>query len=148
MDRVQETVRVQAPIQACFSQWMKFEEFPSFMNHVKSITKVNNNVWHWVVDGPMGAKLEWDAEMDGVEADNIISWHTISDSAVKASGEVRFVESAPDETDVTSSLDYEAPLGAVGELVAKMFSNPDAMVKEDLQNFKKLVESKSLSTVI
>jgi uncharacterized membrane protein len=148
MDRVQEIVEVQAPIASCFSQWMKFEEFPSFMNHVKSISKVNNNIWHWVVDGPFGAKLEWDAEMDGVEAEHTISWHTISDSAVKASGEGQFVALGENLTQVSSAIDYEAPMGGIGEMVARMFSNPDAMVKEDLQNFKNLVEAKSPTPIL
>jgi len=143
MDRVQESTQIQAPIKDCFAQWMKFEEFPLFMKHVKSITKVSNNLWHWKVDGPMGAKLEWDAEMQGLEPQYMISWKTVSDSAVKAAGEVHFQEIGPTTTKVTSALVYQAPMGAVGEMVAKLFSNPDAMVKEDLENFKRLVEAKS-----
>ena len=145
MDRVQESTQVQAPVKDCYAQWMKFEEFPTFMKHVKSITKLDNNLWHWKVDGPMGAKLEWDAEMTGNEPEYKISWKTVSDSAVKASGEVHFQELDSTSTKVTSALVYEAPLGAVGEMVAKLFSNPDAMVKEDLENFKQLVEAKTLA---
>jgi uncharacterized membrane protein len=143
MDRVRESIDIQAPIQDCFKQWMKFEEFPSFMHHVKSITKLNNNLWHWVVDGPMGSKLEWDAEMEAVQPQYMISWKTVSDSAVKASGEVHFQEIDRNCTRVTSALIYQAPAGGLGEMVAKVFSNPDKMVKEDLENFKKLIEIKS-----
>jgi len=34
-------------------------------------------------------------------------------------------------------------LDAIGDMVATIFSNPDAMVKDDLENFKRLVEAKS-----
>jgi uncharacterized membrane protein len=52
---------------------------------------------------------------------------------------------SPTVTRVTSTLQYEPPAGALGEIVAQVFSNPEAMVKQDLENFKKLIESQSVS---
>jgi len=51
-------------------------------------------------------------------------------------------------TKVTSALVYEAPMGAMGEMVAKIFSNPGAMVKEDLQNFKEILELAKLPAAV
>lgn len=142
MGRFQESVEVNAPVQACFSQWMRFEEFPRFMDHVKSVTRQGDDRWHWIVDGPLGAKLEWDAKMDGRQEDRMISWHTISDPNVGVQGAVLFEELGPERTRVTSTLQYEPPAGALGEIVAQIFSNPEMMVKQDLENFKKLLEGK------
>lgn len=147
MARVQESIEINAPTNDCYQQWMKFEEFPQFMDHVKSITKLNDNLWHWVVDGPLGTKLEWDAKMDGAKDDRLISWHTVSDSNVKANGNVLFEEIRQGFTRVTSTLEYEAPAGMLGETIANVFSNPDIMIKQDLINFKALQEKKSLSIV-
>jgi uncharacterized membrane protein len=145
MARFQTNIEVTAPTQVCFDQWMDFADFPRFMDHVKSVTTQGDNRWHWIVDGPLGAKLEWDAIMDGNLADRMISWHTISDSSVDVQGAILFEEVSPTVTRVTSTLQYEPPAGALGEIVAQVFSNPEAMVKQDLENFKKLIESQSVS---
>lgn len=146
MGRFQQSTQINASIEDCFDQWMKFEEFPRFMKHVKSVTSQGNNTWHWVVDGPLGAKLEWDAVMDGKAQDKMISWHTISDSQVDTQGAVIFKEIGPNVTEVTSTLQYEPPAGALGEIVAQIFSNPETMVKQDLEQFKKLMESQPART--
>lgn len=38
-------------------------------------------------------------------------------------------------------IEYDAPAGAVGNVVSKVFANPDAQVEEDLQRFKEAIES-------
>jgi uncharacterized membrane protein len=141
MARMKESIEVNAPVEQCYDQWMRFEEFPQFMDHVKSVTSIGNNRWHWVVDGPLGKKLEWDAAMDGNAQDRMVSWHTVSDPDVGVQGAVTFEEVSPTVTRVTSTMQYEPPAGALGELVAQIFSNPQAMVKQDLENFKRLIES-------
>lgn len=148
MARFQESIEVNALIEACFDQWMRFEEFPRFMKHVKSVQRQGAGRWHWVVDGPMGKKLEWDAQMDGRKEDRLISWHTVSDPDVGVQGAVRFDEISPGRTRVTCTIQYEPPAGPVGELVAQVFSNPQAMVRQDLENFKALLEGGRVETRI
>ena len=141
MARLQESVEVNAPASECYDQWMRFEEFPQFMVHVKSVTRQGDRRWHWIVDGPLGKKLEWDAEMDGNERDRIISWHSVSEPEVGVQGAVLFEELSPGLTRITSTIQYEPPAGVMGELVGQVFSNPQQMVRQDLDNFKKLMES-------
>lgn len=140
MGHFKQSTEIHAPISACFDEWMKFEEFPRFMNHVKSVTKLDNNLWHWIVEGPVGSKVEWDAQMDGKMEDRMISWNTVGDSMVDNQGAVVFEEIGPNTTRVTSTFQYEPPAGPIGELVATIFSNPETMVKQDLDNFKQLME--------
>ena len=141
MAKLQESVEVNASAAECYARWMCFEDFPQFMDHVKSVTSQGDRRWHWIVDGPFGKKLEWDAEIDGNERDRIISWHSISEPDVGVQGAVLFEELSPELTRITSTIQYQPPAGAVGELVAQVFSNPEQMVRQDLDNFKKLMES-------
>lgn len=142
MGRFKEGIDVNAPVQICFDQWMRFEEFPRFMDNVKSVTRQGDRRWHWIVKGPAGADLEWDAEMDGHAQDRMISWHTVSEPSVGVQGAVTFDEIGPNQTHITVTIQYEPPAGPLGEIVGKIFSNPDAMVKKDLENFKSLIEGK------
>ena len=55
--------------------------------------------------------------------------------------EVRFEEILPDRTRVEVTMNYaDPPGGKAGEIVAEVISNPERIVKEDLQNFAGLVE--------
>lgn len=146
MARFQESIVVNAPIQVCYQQWMRFEEFPRFMKHVKSVTRQGDQRWHWVVDGPLGQTVEWDAKIDGSEADRIISWHSISDPDVGVQGAVLFEPIRTDATRLVLTLQFQPLGGALGELVGNIFSNPQEMAREDLRNFKQLIESKEYSS--
>ncbi|HEY9685349.1 MAG TPA: SRPBCC family protein [Coleofasciculaceae cyanobacterium] len=141
VDRFKSSIVVDAPAGDCYRQWHQFESFPSFMYNVKNVTRQGERRWHWVVSGPLGRDLEWDAEMDGDEVNKVISWHTVSESDVGAQGAVRFDEKDANHTEVTCTIQYEPPVGVIGEVVADIFSNPQKMVEEDLRNFKNLVES-------
>jgi hypothetical protein len=141
VDRFKSSVVVDAPAGECYRQWHQFENFPSFMHHVKKVTRQGERRWHWVVSGPLGRDLEWDAEMDGDEVNRVISWHTVSKPDVGVQGAVRFDEKDANHTEVTCTIQYEPPAGVIGEVVADIFSNPQKMVEEDLRSFKNLVES-------
>jgi uncharacterized membrane protein len=140
MARFQESVEVEAPVSACYQRWLNFEEFPRFMEHVESVTRQGDKRWHWVVSGPLGKDLEWDAEVDGTKPNQLISWHSISDPDVGIQGAVVFEELGPNRTRIISTLQYEPPAGPLGALVAQVFSNPQQMVRNDLNNFKNIME--------
>src|SRR5947209_7637311 len=127
MGRFQQSVEVHAPVGECYRQWIKFEEFPRFMKHVHSITKTDNNLWHWIVDGPMGQKLEWDAEIDGNEVNRAISWHTVGKPDVGLQGAVLFEELNPEYTRIIATIQYQSPAGAAGEAVGTILGNPEKM---------------------
>jgi uncharacterized membrane protein len=142
MARFQEFIDVMSDAQSCYEQWVCFEDFPRFMKHVRSVTPVGKStMWHWVVDGPLGKKVEWDAVMDSNEPNRIISWHSVGENDIGAEGVVTFQEVAPNLTRITSSIMFEAPASPLGEMIAGIFSNPSQMVKEDLRSFKELMES-------
>ena len=61
------------------------------------------------------------------------------------SGEVIFTPLADFQTEITVTLKYDPPAGALGEAVAKIFSNPEARLEEDLKNFKNYVEGRPTS---
>ncbi len=140
-ERLKSSIAVNAPASVCYSYWHAFENLSSFMKPVKSVTRQGDNRWHWVVNGPLGQAVEWDAEVDGDEPNKLISWHTVSEPDVGVQGAVRFDEVAWDTTHVNVTIQYEPPAGVIGGAVADIFSNPQAMVDESLANFKQIVES-------
>lgn len=140
MDRFQCTIEVDAAPGVCYEKWHHFEQFPHFMDNVEEVQRIGEKSWHWIVNGPLGHRSEWDAEIDQDEQDSLISWHSLSSSEVAVSGVVHFQDLGQNKTQIVCNVEYEPPGGVLGEAVAHLFVHPDKLVQEELLNFKHLVE--------
>ena len=140
-DHIEHSVVVLATLSDVFSLWENFENFPIFMPRLKSVRKTGETTSHWVMDGPLGAALEWDAETTAVMPNERIAWQSLPGSEVTTSGQVAFEEVGPNETRVTVRMGYDLPGGAVVEAAANMLSNPEDMVQESLHRFKAHIEN-------
>lgn len=141
-EQVTRTIIVKADADRAFQAWENFENFPMFMEHVKSVRMIGPKTSHWEVEGPLGKTVEWDAETTTVDVNKRIAWNTkdSEDSDVTTSGQVSFNSLPHGETEVTVTLQYKPQAGVAGNLVAKLFANPEKQLEEDLQNFKKYIE--------
>jgi len=138
--RVHESVEVQAPVGDVFAYWSNFENFPNFMHNIEEVRMTGEDTSHWRVKGPLGKSVEFDAKTTEMDPNRGIGWNTV-DGQVMTSGEVRFEEVLPDRTRVEVTMNYaDPPGGKAGEVVAEAISNPERIVREDLQNFAGLVE--------
>ena len=60
-DQTTKSIIVGAPVADVFAAWADFENFPRFMENIKSVTRTGEKTTHWVAKGPMGQDVEWDA---------------------------------------------------------------------------------------
>lgn len=143
---VTKTIIVKSDVATAYNLWANFENFPHFMKYIERVTKLSPNMSRWEMDGPLGRKVEWTAETTRMEPNRRIGWNTKDNaSTVTTSGEVIFTPLADFETEITVTLKYDPPAGALGEAVAKVFSDPASRLEEDLKNFKKYVEGRPTS---
>lgn len=139
---IQKTIHVDAPIGEVFDFWASFENFPRFMENVLEVRDTGNGRSHWVVRGPAGTRLEWNAEITRFEPNQVIAWKTDRESAVDNAGIVRFEPSETGSgTRVSVRFSYNPPGGAVGHGVAALLGrDPKRTMDEDLVRFKSLLE--------
>lgn len=140
VDRIKSVIEVHASAKQCYDRWHDFENFPHFMNRIKRVISRGDNRWHWIITTPVGRDIEWDAVIDSDERNRNISWHTIDHPDVNIQGTVRFDEIAPKRTNVICTMQYQVEGSPIREAFAEMFNNPQAMVNEEMLNFKHLVE--------
>ena len=144
--RVNESIEVQAPVEEVFAYWSNFENFPNFMQNIEEVRMIGEDTSHWRVKGPLGKSVEFDAKTTEMDPNRGIGWNTV-DGEVMTSGEVRFEEVQPDRTRVEVTMNYsDPPGGKVGEIAAEVISNPEREMREDLENFAKLVEHGELGS--
>lgn len=141
--RVEHAVTVNKPAADVYRFWRGFENLPRFMNHLESVKETGNGRSHWVARGPLGMKVEWDAEIVADEAGKVISWKSLDGSDVDTAGSVHFRDLGDGRgTEVRVNLKYDPPGGKVGTAVARLFGEaPDQQVRDDLQRFKELMET-------
>ena len=139
MSKVKKSVSVNAPVDIVYRAWHNFENFPSFMDNIQEVRVTQSGRSHWKARGPLGASAEWDAEVTVDKPNQTIAWRSIDKSNVRTAGRVNFrPENGATNIDVV--IEYEPPAGAAGEVVTKIFANPDRQVEEDLMHFKEVME--------
>ena len=143
MIHVAKTVTVRRPRAEVFEFWRNIETLPVFMHHLKSVDDRGGGRSHWVANGPAGTDVEWDAEIVAERDGEFISWRSVEGSDLKNEGTVRFKDAPADRgTEVSVDLQYDAPAGAVGAAIAKLFGEePMLQLIDDLRRFKQVMET-------
>lgn len=139
MPMAEKTIIVSAPVSDVYAIFSRFDRFPEFMNNLKSVEMKGDRLSHWVAKGPLNISVEWDAETTLMEPNKRIAWNSRDNGDITTSGQVTFTELENNQTEVHVLIKYEPPAGIVGDVVAKIFSNPQSELEEDLERFKTLV---------
>jgi uncharacterized membrane protein len=141
--KVEESVTINRPVLEVYRFWRSFENLPRFMDHLESVTVIDDTRSHWVAKGPAGTKVEWDAIIHNEVQDELIAWRSLPGAEVNNAGSVHFTPT-PDGTgtDVRVVLSYEPPAGMAGVVVAKLLGEePSKQVADDLRRFKQVMDS-------
>jgi uncharacterized membrane protein len=135
--KIERSIWVNTAPAETYRFWRNFENLPRFMKNVESVTITGS---HWVVKGPAGMRVEWDAEIYNEVENEMIAWRSLENADVNHAGSVHF-EPAGSGTQVRVVLNYEPPAGKAGAAIAKLFGEePERQIEEDLQRFKEVME--------
>jgi uncharacterized membrane protein len=137
---VHKSICVEAPIEEVYEFWANYQNFPRFMRHVREVKPLDGGRSRWVVAGPAGTAVTWDAEMIGQVPNKMLAWRTLPGSFVNHAGIVRF-ETNGFTTSIDVHLSYHPPAGTLGHLVASLFgASPKRELDEDMVRLKGLLE--------
>jgi len=145
--KIEKSVTIQRSAEELFAFWRKFENLPSVMRHLVSVDELDGKRSHWVAEGPAG-NVEWDAEVITERPNELIGWRSLEGSEISTSGSVHF-KAAPAGlgTEVKVVLSYKPPAGKIGATLAWLMGrDPQSEVRDDLRNFKRIMETGSLPT--
>ena len=141
MPRFEDSIEVAVPARIAYDQWTQFEEFPSFMEGVKSVVQRDDRTLDWTAE-IAGQTKSWTAEITDQTPNTRIAWKSISGD--ENAGAVLFEEIGPDRTKVTLKLDAdpEGPIETVGANLGFL----ERRVKGDLERFKTFIEARRVPT--
>ncbi len=145
--KVEQSVTINRPVLEVYRFWRNFGNLPRFMDHLESVTVIDETRSHWVAKGPAGTRVEWDAVIHNEVDDELIAWRSLPGSEVNNAGSVHFTPTANgNATEVRVVLSYEPPAGRVGAAFARFLGEePSKQVEDDLRRFKQVMDSGDLA---
>jgi len=112
------------------------------MRHLESVKKTGEKTSHWVAKGPVGTRVEWDAEIHNEIEDELIAWRSLSGADVDQAGSVHFSPVHNGGTEVRVIMRYSPPAGKLGDAVAHVLGDdPERQVADDLRRFKQVMDA-------
>jgi uncharacterized membrane protein len=143
---LRESIRLERPVEEVYRFWRELRNLPRFMRHLEQVTETAGGMSHWVVRGPAGLRVEWDAEIINEVPNRLIGWRSMPGSDLTSAGSVQFARVGNGQaTQVTVHMQYAPPAGRAGALLAAMFGrSPSATVREDLRRLKQTLEAGGL----
>lgn len=143
---VHKSITVQAPVARVFAFFTEWENWPRWMSHVREVRSTGGapgeERTHWVVDGPAGTTVAWDAITTAFVPNEHIAWKSIEGGPIEHSGVVRFMPTADGATTIEVKMAYNPPVGAVGHAVASILGrDPKHQMDDDLARLKTTIET-------
>jgi uncharacterized membrane protein len=141
--RIEKSVTINKSPEELYRFWRNFENLPRFMNHLESVTVLDNDLSHWVVKSPASMSVEWDAQIINEKENEMIAWRSLEGATIPNAGSVHF-KAAPEGrgTILKVEINYDAPGGSVTAAIAKLFGGePGQQVQEDLRRLKQILET-------
>lgn len=142
------SVVVNASPEQLYKFWQDVENFPRFMRHLESVTVNGNGRSHWVALGPMGARVEWDAEITSQNQNRSIEWRSVPGSDIELEGSVNFRPFSNDRRTVIAVEVHYRPGAkhAAAQLAKLLGKDPSFLMRGDLRRLKALIETGEIPT--
>jgi uncharacterized membrane protein len=138
---IHKIINVAAPVEEVFAFWSDYQNFPRFMSNVREVTITGEKQSHWIVAGPGGAPVEWNATVTDYVPNRSLGWETMPDSPVQHAGIVRFEPNPAGGTRVDIRMSYNPIAGGLGHAVASIFgADPKTEMDQDLARMKTMLE--------
>ena len=140
---LEKTITIDAPVADVFAFWQHYENFPKFMSHVRDVRSGEiDGRSYWVVDGPAGVPVSFEAKTTRVVPNELIAWKSVEGSTVAHAGIVRFEPVGDGATRVNVRFSYNPPAGAIGHAAAWLLgSDAKQLMDDDLVRLKTLLET-------
>jgi len=146
--KVERSVTVNMMPWEVYRRWRDFEQLPRFMSHLEEVKSLGGRRSHWVAKAPLGMRVEWDAEVIRERPGEMIAWRSLLGADVDTAGSVHF-KPAAGGTEVRVSLRYDPPGGKLGATMARWLGeSPEIQLDEDLQRFKRTVETDKVAHAV
>ena len=137
MPTIEKSIEVNVPEYTAYAQWMKFSEFPQFMEGVKEVIRLDAKRFHWKAE-IAGRNTEWETEITEQAADQRLAW-TSRGGLIKGWA-MTFHPLSNAKSKITLQVEYD-PQGSAEDAGA-VLGTVSQQVQGDLERFKTFIEKR------
>lgn len=140
---VEDAISVATPPEMVWPLVRDYSLFPQLMPDVREVRlSEGGRRSHWVISGPAGIPVRFDAEETKREEGREIAWKTTEGQLIAHAGTLRLDPEGDRGTRVQVKLTYNPVVGGVGHAVATLLrADPRHKLHEDLQRLKSFMET-------
>ena len=138
---IQKSLHIAAPVADVFGFWDSYESFPLFLASVREVRDLGGGRSRWVVHGPGGVPIEWEAVLTERVPGRLIAWRSEPGSMLVNAGAIRFIPERGG-TRVDLRLCYQPPADGAGAAVTALVgTDPRARLNQDLERLRAVLEA-------
>jgi uncharacterized membrane protein len=142
MFRAKADIYIDLPPQAVWSYIADYQNFATFLSHIKEVKRLDDKTLEWKIGGPLGIPLSWKTVITQRDPPRLLVWESIPGPMETYSW--MSIESEGPGSRVTMSLFYNPPRGAVSEIFSRMFKDPQTILDHDLKKLEAILVRKPL----
>jgi uncharacterized membrane protein len=142
------SVTINRPRHEIYEFWRDFRNLSKFMENIEDAREVEPGISQWTIRAPLGMTMSVKSRIVNDRPGEQIAWRSTSDSQLETEGKVSFRDAPGGRgTIVEAHVAYKPPMGALGQMVAKVFSaEPSIQSRRDLKRLKMLLETGEIAT--
>jgi uncharacterized membrane protein len=147
---IKQYFTVNRPRTEVYQFWRRLANLSLFMRHIESVEETDATHSHWKARFKKNLPaVSWNAEIVKERENEFIGWQSVKGSTIDNAGKVEFRDAPGGRgTEVQVVFSYHAPLGGIGDGIARLF-NPivENIIREDVRNFKQFIETGEIPTI-
>ncbi len=138
---IQKSLYIEAPLDHVYAFTTTYANLSLFVSVVLDVRDLRGGRSHWIVSGPDGQPVAWNAVVTEAEPNRLMAWRSEPGSVLDNAGVVRFGAEGTG-TRIDFRFCYSPPGTRAGRSLAEFFSaDPRPSVNEDVARLKALLES-------
>ncbi|WP_204016452.1 SRPBCC family protein [Sphaerimonospora thailandensis] len=140
---IEDAISVAAPAEDVWPLLSDYSVFAKCMPDVLEVRRSDDGRRsHWVISGPAGVPIGFEAAETSREEGREISWRTTEGRLIAHTGTLRLTPEGADHCRIEVRLAYNPVVGAVGHAMATLLgADPARKLQQDLMRLKSLIET-------
>lgn len=135
MAALEASIEVAVPVAAAYEAWMRFEDYPRFMQGVVAVEMIDEDHMRWRTRVE-GVERVWEAQITELRPDERIAWRGTTEEL--NAGVITFDRLDGDRTRVTVAMTFDLAeyIGRVPDIGGALRNR----IRADLESFRALLE--------
>jgi uncharacterized membrane protein len=142
---IEARVTIERPIADVFTFYRDFRNLPRFLGDVATIEPLDSATTRWTILGPLGVRVRWTVKVTEENANELISYETVSSPKLRTHWEIHFAPgSDAHQTEVREVM--RTPLGPAGRAALALIGKfPLQEMRSNLHRLKEVMETGRVS---